>query len=94
VRQTTLILAALVLFGVSVLAQDNIPEPTQRTDVPYRLFRSENIHTLLKLDTRAGLIWQVQWGDSGYRLNYLTTTNRKWYSESSPIVVPKNHSIS
>jgi hypothetical protein len=66
-RQTTLILAALLLFGVPVLAQDTIPEPTQRTDVPYRLFRSANIHTLLKLDTRTGLIWQVQWGDSGFR---------------------------
>jgi len=69
-RQTTLILAALVLFAVPVLAQDKdtAPEPTQRADAPYRLFRSQNIYTLLKLDTRTGQIWQVQWGDSGYRL--------------------------
>lgn len=57
-------------FVSPVLAQgqENIPEPTQRTDVPYRLFRTQNIYTFLKLDTRTGLVWQVQWGsDAGYR---------------------------
>jgi hypothetical protein len=32
------------------------------------MFRSQNIYTLLKLDTRSGQVWQVQWGtEDGYR---------------------------
>jgi hypothetical protein len=50
----------LLAFTLSSFAQDAIPEPAQRTDAPYRLFRSQNI--FLKLDTRTGELWQVQWG--------------------------------
>jgi hypothetical protein len=66
-KKAVLIVAALLLFGAASLAQDTIPEPTQSTDVPYRMFRSQNIHTLLKLDTRTGQVWQVQWGDEEHR---------------------------
>jgi len=31
------------------------------------MFRTQNIYTLLKLDTRTGQVWQVQWGDSEHR---------------------------
>ncbi len=62
-----LFLTTLLLFAVPVLAQDSTPEPTQKTDVPYRLFRSQNVYTLLKLDTRTGQVWQVQWGDEQHR---------------------------
>jgi hypothetical protein len=48
--------SAPALFG-----DDVIPEPTQRTDAPFRLFRTLNIHTFLRLDTRTGQVWQVQW---------------------------------
>jgi hypothetical protein len=44
---------ALVLVA-PVLGQESIPEPTQRTDAPFRLFRTQNVYTLLKLDTRTG----------------------------------------
>ena|ERR1700690_1103996 len=54
--------AALLASTVSALAEDAIPEPTQKADVHYRLFRSKNTYTLLKLDTRTGRVWQVQWG--------------------------------
>lgn len=27
----------------------------------YKMYPTENIYTLLKLDTRTGMIWQVQW---------------------------------
>ena len=57
-----------VVSPVVAQSQESIPEPTQRTDVPYRLFRTQNIYTFLKLDTRTGLVWQVQWGtDPKYR---------------------------
>lgn len=48
-------------------ANCTIPEPTQKTDVPYRIFRTQNIYTLLKLDTRTGQVWQLQWGDETHR---------------------------
>ncbi len=58
-----LIIAALVLmYAGHVFAEDLVSEPTQNPSARYRLFRTQNIHTLLKLDTRTGKIWQVQWG--------------------------------
>lgn len=57
-----------VVSPVAAQSQGSIPEPTQRTDVPFRLFKTQNIYTFLKLDTRTGLVWQVQWGEeAGYR---------------------------
>lgn len=61
-KRIPLLLIALLLFAIPLLAQETIPEPTQRTDAPYRMFRSQNIHVLLKLDTRTGQVWQIQWG--------------------------------
>jgi hypothetical protein len=58
-----IILVVLALLVIPALADDPPqPEPTQNPDATYRLYRTKNIYTLLKLDTRAGLIWQVQWG--------------------------------
>ena len=31
------------------------------SDKRYTLYKTDNIYTLLKLDTRTGLIWQVHW---------------------------------
>jgi hypothetical protein len=45
----------------ALLADDAIPEPTQRTDAPFRLFRTQNIFNFLKLDTRTGQVWQLEW---------------------------------
>jgi hypothetical protein len=71
-RLPTLLAPVVFLFsllvGIPSSAQETIPEPTQNTSVPYRMFRSQNIYTLLKLDTRTGQVWQVQWGTAdGYR---------------------------
>ena len=60
--RSILLCLALLVFVAPGLAQEGIPEPTQRTDVPYRLFRTQNVYTLLKLDTRTGQVWQIQWG--------------------------------
>jgi hypothetical protein len=58
------IFLALLIFVIPASAIDEapLPEPTQRPDATYRLFRTQNIYTQLKLDTRTGQIWQVQWG--------------------------------
>jgi hypothetical protein len=58
----------LLLIACSAFAGDDaVPEPTQDPGATYRLFRTQNIYTLLKLDTRSGQIWQLQWGDGDHR---------------------------
>ena len=59
--------AWLVMISCIARAEDLSLEPTQNPDAPFRLFRTQNIHMLLKLDTRTGKIWQVQWGDKEHR---------------------------
>jgi hypothetical protein len=53
-----------MLCAVSGRTEDEVkvsnPEPTQSTDVPFRLFATKNMWTFLKLDTRTVLVWQVQ----------------------------------
>jgi hypothetical protein len=66
-KRIFLIVTALLVFTAPVLAQDEVPQPTQKTDVPYRMFSTQNVYTLLKLDTRTGQVWQVQWGDEQHR---------------------------
>lgn len=40
-------------------------QPTQNVNACFRLFPTNNIWTFLKLDTRTGLVWQVQFGVEG-----------------------------
>ena len=58
-------LLALCLISIPAAALEDfpLPEPTQNPDATFRIFRTQNIFTLLKLDTRTGQIWQVQWGN-------------------------------
>ena len=60
--------ATLLVFTTLVMAEELRPEPTQNPNAPFRLFNTKNIYTLLKLDTRDGRVWQLQWGDSEHRL--------------------------
>jgi len=62
-----LVVAVGLLFASLALAEEPRLEQTQNPDAPYRLFNTQNIYTLLKLDTSAGRIWQVQWGDKDHR---------------------------
>ena len=58
------ILLAILLLPFTALAENDapFPEPTQNPEATFRIFRTQNIFTMLELDTRTGLIWQVQWG--------------------------------
>ena len=57
------ILLAVCLSFVPAFAQSDapFPEPTQNPNAIFRVFRTQNIFTLLKLDTRTGQVWQLQW---------------------------------
>jgi hypothetical protein len=66
-KNILLSVVALILFTSQAPAQEALLEPTQNPNVSFRLFNTTNIYTLLKLDTRDGRIWQVQWGDKNHR---------------------------
>ena len=60
------------LASIMAFAQSTSEAPIQNisTDstVVYRLFSTRNMYTFIKLNTRNGQMWQVQWGmESDYR---------------------------
>ncbi|SFQ56427.1 hypothetical protein [Parafilimonas terrae] len=61
----------ICLSSIATFAQSGIDVPIQNisTDsVVYRLFSTKNTYTFIKLNTRNGQMWQVQWGtESKYR---------------------------
>ncbi len=59
------VLLIICLVSISAIAQTSVtPVQNISSDIntTYRLFATKNIYTFLKLDTRNGKIWQVQWG--------------------------------
>ncbi|CAD0002312.1 hypothetical protein [Flavobacterium salmonis] len=56
------------LASITALAQNTTGVPTQNisgdSNIAYRLFSTRNMYTFIKLDTRNGQMWQVQW-DTG-----------------------------
>lgn len=62
-----LFLASIIaLTTISALAQSTSGAPVQNisTDstVVYRLFSTNNMYNFIKLNTRNGQMWQIQWG--------------------------------
>ena len=68
-RASKAVSITMLVFSVISLPtraqEDQVPEPSQKVDAPFRLFRTLNIHTFLKLDTRTGQVWQLQWSTDG-----------------------------
>ncbi len=58
----TIVLTTLVSF-VHAQVQNNVPNTSIQINeaAPYRLFPTTNIWNFIKLDTRNGKMWQVQW---------------------------------
>ena len=60
-------ITAVLLSPVVTSAQQKMQkirfetEPLQEVNVPYRLFKTENMWTMLLLDTRDGRVWQIQY---------------------------------
>ncbi|MFT3679259.1 MAG: hypothetical protein QM791_03235 [Ferruginibacter sp.] len=63
--KTRIITLIFILLSTVSSAQStsDIPVQTISTDsnVVYRLFSTKNIYTFIKLNTRNGQMWQVQW---------------------------------
>lgn len=60
-----LIFSTLIcLTSMKTFAQSDVPVQNISTDsgVVYRLFATRNMYTFIKLNTRNGQMWQVQWG--------------------------------
>ena len=56
----------LALCCVSSLPADStFTDPSQNPEAPYRLFRTANLWTFLKLNTEDGRIWQLQFDVRG-----------------------------
>ena len=53
----------------------DVPIQNISTDsiVNYRLFATKNMYTFIKLNTRNGQLWQVQWSIKGSEYRYETT---------------------
>jgi len=67
-------LSLLLLFGIALMmtdcAQAASTQQNQKTEqrqevMPYKLYPTSNMWTFLKLDTRNGKIWQVQYSVKG-----------------------------
>ena len=75
--KTTLITILLLLASNFLIAQTTSEVPTHiiSTDgaVTYRLFSTRNMYTFIKLDTRNGKMWQVQWSNKGSEYRFEST---------------------
>ena len=80
--KTKFVTLLFVLFASVSFAQSTSEAPIQNisTDstVVYRLFATKNTYNFIKLNTRNGQMWQVQWGtESKYRFeNVLSDISR------------------
>jgi len=54
-------LASLTCFAQSS-SEPRIQNISTDSAVVYRLFATKNVYTFIKLNTRTGQMWQVQWG--------------------------------
>lgn len=80
-----LITLIFVLFATISFAQSTLQPPIQNisTDstVVYRLFSTRNTYNFIKLNTRNGQIWQVQWSTGSNQfetpLSLITRTSKE-----------------
>ena len=71
-RTKLITLIILFLFVISANSQEKQITPFQETqnsdNSVFKIFPTPNMYTFIKLDTRNGKMWQVQWGlESKYR---------------------------
>ena len=75
--RTKFITLIFVLLTTTSFAQNTSDVPIQNisTDsaVTFRLFATRNMYTFIKLTTRNGQMWQVQWSTKGSDYRFETT---------------------
>ena len=65
---------------------------TQDTKVPFRLFPTSNNSIFLKLDTRTGQIWGVQYSTESSYAKWIQQAF-SWAIDDSPLIVSNNENI-
>ena len=81
------LIISILLFAFSAHSQEKqisiIPQKQISENAVYQLFPTPNMYTFIKLDTRNGRMWQVQWGtDVKYRFeSILSDISRVNYDE-------------
>ena len=72
------------MFPLFCFGQIDVPIQNISTDsnVRYRLFATKNMYNFIKLDTRNGLMWQVQWSTKGSSYRFETVLNEKKFAKS------------
>jgi len=74
--KSKLIISIFMLFStisftqISELSNQNIPSDSS---FAYKLFFTQNMYTFIKLNTRNGQMWQVQWSTKGSDYRYEST---------------------
>lgn len=72
----------IFLMLANTFAEPMFSEPTQNTNVRYRLFPTQNTWTFLKLDTVTGKIWQVQYSVNGEDYRFEAPLSLKDFTET------------
>jgi hypothetical protein len=81
------LIITILLFAFSAQGQEKQSSTIQQKQISenaiYQLFPTPNMYTFIKLDTRNGKMWQVQWGtDVKYRFeSILSDISRVNYDE-------------
>ena len=63
-RQVVIFFVLMFCFN-NLFAQTTAPEPSQLPTATYRLFKTNNMWTFIKLDTVTGKMWQIQFDVQG-----------------------------
>jgi hypothetical protein len=71
-----IILFVLIIISNNVFAQNSIPEPTQSTTTPYRLFRTQNMWAFIELETATGRMWQIHFDVNGNNRGQVVLNSR------------------
>lgn len=81
----TVILLVVCLVSITALAQTQtnpISIVSSDSAVVYRLFPTKNTWTFIKLNTRNGQMWQVQWDTGNYQLEVPLSLTARVSSEN------------
>lgn len=76
----TFALTALLTYGQST-SQPPIQNISTDSTVVYRLFSTRNMYTFIKLNTRNGQMWQVQWSTGDNTFQYPLSLESRVSSE-------------